>query len=78
MAKRVLVVGGSGFVGSHVCNALEKKGIDAIVLSRRSTMDASGVDTWITQSFGAFLWVKLGIFCHGTRWFIAPIFCGEP
>jgi uncharacterized protein (TIGR01777 family) len=57
MAKRVLVVGGSGFVGRHVCNALAKKGIDGVVLSRITMDDSSAdIDTWIHPSFGAFVW----------------------
>ena len=33
--KRVLLLGGSGFVGRHVCQALNRAGIQATVLTRR-------------------------------------------
>lgn len=33
---RVLVTGGRGFIGSYVCQALERRGIEVLILDRRS------------------------------------------
>lgn len=37
--KKVVVLGGEGFLGSHVMNLLRKKGYDPITISRRSGVD---------------------------------------
>jgi hypothetical protein len=37
LAERVLVVGGSGFLGSHLCNDLRESSIDISLLSRDAT-----------------------------------------
>lgn len=37
--KKIVVLGGEGFLGSHVMNFLKKKGYDSIALSRRSGVD---------------------------------------
>lgn len=35
--KRVLVLGGTGFVGSHICQVLLQEGYDVVSISRRGT-----------------------------------------
>lgn len=42
--KKVVVLGGQGFLGSHVMNLLRKKGYDSITLSRRSGVDGRNFD----------------------------------
>ena len=37
MAKRTLVTGGAGFIGSHLCEALLKKGLEVICVDNLVT-----------------------------------------
>lgn len=43
--KIVVVLGGEGFLGSHVMNLLRKKGYDPISISRRSGVDSRNFDS---------------------------------
>ena len=43
MKKRVLVTGGSGFVGSHLCDRLIKDGYYVICLDNLLTSDGSNI-----------------------------------
>ncbi|OVA02867.1 hypothetical protein BVC80_9095g61 [Macleaya cordata] len=56
--ERVVILGGSGFVGSAICKAAVSKGIEAVSLSRsgRPTYSDSWVDqvTWIAGIFHSF------------------------
>ncbi|GMQ04243.1 hypothetical protein CsSME_00049727 [Camellia sinensis var. sinensis] len=58
--ERVVVLGGSGFVGSAICKAAVSKGIEAISLSRsgRPSYSSSWVDqvTWMS---GMFIFVSI-------------------
>ena len=40
MAKKVLVVGGSGFLGSHVADELTEKGYDCLLYTSPSPRDS--------------------------------------
>ncbi|TXG54205.1 hypothetical protein EZV62_019461 [Acer yangbiense] len=58
-SERVVVLGGSGFVGSAICKAAVTKGIEVVSLSRsgRPTYPGSWVDqvTWIPGKFYSYL-----------------------
>jgi GDP-L-fucose synthase len=43
--KRVLVTGGSGFLGRHVVQELEKRGVDAVISPRSSEADLREIET---------------------------------
>ncbi|XP_047314497.1 uncharacterized protein At1g32220, chloroplastic-like [Impatiens glandulifera] len=45
--ERIVVLGGSGFVGSAICKAAVSKGIDVVSLSRSGRPSNSG--TWVDQ-----------------------------
>ncbi|MDQ0467645.1 UDP-glucuronate decarboxylase [Labrys wisconsinensis] len=47
MAKRVLVTGGAGFLGSHLCDHLLRRGIETICLDDLSTGSLDNVRHWL-------------------------------
>ncbi|EPS65675.1 hypothetical protein M569_09100, partial [Genlisea aurea] len=59
--ERIVVLGGSGFVGSAICKAAVSKGIDVVSLSRSGR--PSGSDSWLDQV----TWLK-GKFTISVNW----------
>ena len=70
MEKRVLVTGGTGFIGSALCAELSRAGYEPIVLSRRAAgggfagvrllhWDAHSAEGWCGELDGAFALINL-------------------
>ncbi|KAL6501505.1 hypothetical protein OROGR_026638 [Orobanche gracilis] len=55
--ERIVVLGGSGFVGSAICKAAVSKGIEVISLSRSGRPSYSG--SWVDQV----TWLTGDVFC---------------
>lgn len=67
--SRVLVAGGAGFIGSHVCTELVNSGVEVICVDNLSTSLFSNVEhlsenplfSFVLQDAGANLWISGGI-----------------
>ena len=46
--QRILVAGGDGFIGRHLCRALKERGIEVIVVDDHSTSCALPSNLWQT------------------------------
>jgi uncharacterized protein (TIGR01777 family) len=53
--ERIILAGGSGFVGTHLSRELQRQGAEVVVLSRQPSCKKDGVDClqWDGRNFGA-------------------------
>lgn len=65
--KRLLVLGGNGYVGQNICNAAIKHGHEVLSLNRSGKPSSSSVPNHLIQSLSKVEWISGDIFDKAAR-----------